>query len=758
MSDIGDNSDLFTISTVPDEAVGENDAASQGQSVALDNAETSKASKAGSAPKAKNKNKRTRKSSKAGKATTTEQEAEDINLHVESGWSDDEKYDKDHPSKRIAANGENGSPVAVKKASSHLESFTVRAVVTRKDVDVIFEAEAGKKEEIEQQTATSITIVAGKDDPEIVVDRVLSIKGHIDDVATTYKIIAEGMLKIKQSAAAAAKDTKNTMESDAVAGSEQDNQMDGGNTVPASISKESEHNDHQDDNDEPVVDGEDAPNAEEPVATEDSSTNAAETALDVEGSDDKKSKEAARKEAAARRVTLRMLVPHKCVGSIMGHGGKTINNIREVTSVNIHTSESTLPLSSERIVEIVGAPESIEKALRLIAEALTKDIAAYTSADYYVPAANLPSAMTVETQSRKRKDNKRHGPHNDSRAGNKGHHQGNRGSGFRSNNSGGYGGNRQHSNTTASHRNVSSHNNGNGYNNRSVGAVPQGGGRNDRYGRQNDRQGVRGRGPSSMSHSNRIPVGSSSGGPQGQQGQYNNGGSYRAGNQQSGPRQPILHGHGGTAMGYNSGYVMPAASTYTGYAGQGTAVSGGGTPGTRYGNVASTVRPTHAVGTYGTGYGVSSPAYQFPAPVSYAYAPAPMQGIYNNQPAQAVNNSYPSRSYASHGGRPQQMPQPSMGIGSSGAGPGMGGSVGETAGQAIQQMYVSSDKIGAVIGRRGETINEIRRSTNARVEIQDSAQGAKKRLVLITGAYEQVRSAYHMINEKLEAARQPTRP
>ncbi|KAJ2844183.1 PAB1 binding protein [Coemansia erecta] len=104
------------------------------------------------------------------------------------------------------------------------------------------------------------------------------------------------------------------------------------------------------------------------------------------------------------------------------------------------------------------------------------------------------------------------------------------------------------------------------------------------------------------------------------------------------------------------------------------------------------------------------------------------------------------------------MPQPSMAVGAPTIRPGMGGgSVGEAAGQAIQQMYVSSDKIGAIIGRRGETINEIRRSTNARVEIQDSAQGAKKRLILITGAYEQVRSAYHIINEKLEAARQSGR-
>ncbi|KAJ2846320.1 RNA binding protein, heterogenous nuclear RNP-K like protein, partial [Coemansia erecta] len=477
MSEVDDNSDLFTISTVPGEVVSEQTTADQEQSAALGSANTSKASTAASAPKGKNKNKRTRKASKAGKAIVSEQEAEDIKLHVEAGWSDDEKDDKDHPSKRIAAGGESGSPVAVKKTNSHLESFTVRAVVTRKDVDLIFEAEAGTKESIEQQTATSITIVAGKDDPEIVVDRVLSVKGHIDDVSATYRIIAEGLLKIKQKAAAAsAKKTTNAAApddaaADAAADAEDDDPTNGGGVASANAENDGEHSEHQEDDDESVAGVENESHAGEPAAAEDATMTAGGADAKV-APVDKKAKESAQKESAAKRVTLRMLVPHKCVGSIMGHGGKTINNIRDAASVNIHTSESTLPLSSERIVEIVGAPESIEKAIRLVAEALTKDIASYTSAEHYVPAANLPSAMTVETQSRKRKDNKRQGIHNDNRGGNKGYHQGNRGGGFRSSNQGGYGGNnRQHGNAANNPKSASVHNNGN----RSSGTASYGG-------------------------------------------------------------------------------------------------------------------------------------------------------------------------------------------------------------------------------------------------------------------------------------------
>ncbi|KAJ2509897.1 RNA binding protein, heterogenous nuclear RNP-K like protein [Coemansia sp. RSA 2049] len=788
MSDIDENADLFVISTLPEEITEEQDDATQIQSANSAKTEASKVLTTASTPK--NKNKRGRKSSKGGKAAKAEQETEDINLHVEAGWSEDEKYDKEqHPPKRIAADGASGTPLAVKKTNVHLEDFTVRVVVTRKDVDVIFESEAGKKEDIEQQTSTSITVIAGADDPDIVVDRVLSIKGHIDSVSAAYRTIAEGILKIKQDSAKA-KDLKETTESGIAANSDQDKAAEGLDTGLDATADDGENDSNADEDDgEPAVDEEDPSHSEEQPDAGSTSSNAAESAIAKEDADvavttgNQKAKVKVDKEAATRRTTLRLLVPRNCIGIIMGQGGKTINNIRHVASVSIHTSEATLPRSSERIVEIVGAPESIGKAIRLIAEAVSRDMTAYNTVDLYVPAANLPSAMTLETQNWKRKDNKRPGHHNDNRGGNKNHSQGNRGTGFRPNSHGGYGGNRQHNNAAVGYKNAGGHNNAaasSGFGGRGGGMAAYGGGRNDRYGRHNDRQGGRGREPSSMSHANRIPVGINgdsigavSLGHQHQQQhhhqhqhhqhqQYNNRGGYRAGSQQGGPRQANIQGHRGAGMGFTGGYAMPTAGGYTGYAGQGAAIDNGagGVHGARYGTSTSVVGPAPVASPYGGGYGVSPAAYQFPAPVSYAYAPAPMQqGIYNNRPTQSVNNGYQSRSFASHGGgRPQQMPQTPMGVGAAPGGQNMGGSLVETADQAIQQMYVSSDKIGAVIGRRGETINEIRRCTNAHVEIQGSTLGAKKRLILITGAYEQVRSAYRMINEKLEALRQqPTR-
>ncbi|KAJ1921597.1 PAB1 binding protein [Mycoemilia scoparia] len=102
------------------------------------------------------------------------------------------------------------------------------------------------------------------------------------------------------------------------------------------------------------------------------------------------------------RVSLRVLVPHRCVGSIMGRGGNYISSVRSKAGVDIHTSESPLAQSSERIVEIVGTPRDIENALNMIGEPLLKDIEVYNEADHYVPSENIESAMLVETQARRR--------------------------------------------------------------------------------------------------------------------------------------------------------------------------------------------------------------------------------------------------------------------------------------------------------------------------------------------------------------------
>ncbi|KAJ2889857.1 hypothetical protein GGI21_006401, partial [Coemansia aciculifera] len=289
----------------------------------------------------------------------------------------------------------------------------------------------------------------------------------------------------------------------------------------------------------------------------------------------------------------------------MGHGGRTINNIRDATTVSIHTSEATLPLSTERLVELNGSPESIQKAIVLVAEALTRDMASYTSADLYVPAANLPSAMTVEIHNRKRKDGRRLG-NVDHHSGNR-NQVGNRGSGLRNNsgNAGGYG----HINRG---QGGFSHNASN--NNNNMGGVSSRGDRYSRHGdRQGDRYGGRNRGPGSASHVNRVPVGGGGGRSQGQPAQYNhsnnnNNAGYRMGSQPMPSRNaapPTLN---------YGGYAVPAPTAYPTYgvpnAGATGHMGGGISPAMRYGAAAmASMTAGPARGAYGNGYDAAPPSY-----------------------------------------------------------------------------------------------------------------------------------------------------
>ncbi|KAJ2852612.1 RNA binding protein, heterogenous nuclear RNP-K like protein [Coemansia brasiliensis] len=671
------------------------------------------------------KGKRSRRGSKSARTAIADHTSEDLNLHVDADWSEDEKYEKEHPAKRLATNTEDGNPVAAKKNDSVLDDFTIRAVVTRKDVDVIFGHESSQKPNLEGETKTTIDIVAGKDDPEIVVDRVLSIRGHIDNVASAYKNVADGILSIKKAAEEAAS------KSEKPAPPAEDN------NAPAQPSEAESNAATTTDDIEAEGASVDniATNADEDTASKPGSEADEEPKDSVgtkpEGSVDGKPQPAsASPQPNKPRITLRMLVPHKCVGSIMGHGGKTINKIRDSASVSIHTSESTLPRSSERIVELVGAPESIEKAIKLIAVALTKDITAYYSADYYIPAANLPSAMTVDTQARKRKDIRRPG-HNDNHTGRYNH---NRNMGFRHGHNPGGAANGGYSQMRGQ---IGQRNNGN------------------RYGRgAANRQGGRNRGSGHMSGVNRIPIGGTNNNSANYSRQHGGGNFRNQSGMRSGPPP---------AMGFG-GYAVPAAATaaYPVYAAQG-ALANGSNANTQYGNNnAPSVGAPSSAGAYGGAYGGGGATpYQLAVPAGYGYAPAPMPGGYGARtmvPAAATAaagttpSPYQQRSYSGYSSRPP-LQQPSMGMGMASSSHAPSGSTGQT----VQQIYVPGDRIGAVIGRRGETINMIRRSTNARVDIQDSAQGAKERLVVITGEYEQVRSAYDQIKTHIENARPSSR-
>ncbi|KAJ2748014.1 RNA binding protein, heterogenous nuclear RNP-K like protein [Coemansia sp. BCRC 34301] len=756
MSDESGTPELCTISTTPAVSAQSAPAASYfatGGTAADASNSNGSAKGQGSSALSTSRKKRGRKASvQNNRPPSVGPDSEDINIHVEAGWSEDEADAKEHPTKRAATSvADNDAAAIAKRAAGPLASFTVRAVVTRKDIEVVFGHGTDKQEHLETTTGAKIEIVTGRDDPDIVVDRILSIKGHIDGVAAAYKGVVDGMLLAK-AAAAASTIVPTSADADVSASA---------STFPESPSPVAEA-----EGDEARKGAAHAKSPEQDAGANSdtaSANGADETSRDrfsADKPDNDPDNTTAGRAASKLCTTLRILVPHKCVGSIMGHGGKTINNIRDITTVSIHTSEATLPLSTERIVELIGTPESIRKAIVLVAEALTRDMTSYTSADHYVPAANLPSAMTMEIHNRKRKDGRRLGAI-DTHSGNR-NQASNRGSGPRS--SGGYSQSRGQG--VFSH-NASNSGMGGGINNRGDRYNRHG----DRYGdRCGDRQGGRNRGPSSTSQVNRVPVGGGGGGrSQGHSYTYNsngsnNNGGYRMGSQLT-PTRNAAPSH---TLNYG-GYAVPAPTAYPTYGAPNSSAAGhmgGGVvpPAMRYGAAMPPLAPGPARGAYTSSYDAAPPSYPYPAPSAYGYgAAAAPQGMYHGALEQPAGVPY-SQGYAVRHNRPQ-MPQSMIPMGGAsgsvsmgGAGNSGGGAPASSAGQTIQQIYVPGDKIGAVIGRRGETINEIRRSTNAHVDIQDSGPGAKQRLIVITGGYDQVRSAYYMIKNKVDMARPAVHP
>ncbi|KAJ3340262.1 RNA binding protein, heterogenous nuclear RNP-K like protein [Gonapodya sp. JEL0774] len=84
-------------------------------------------------------------------------------------------------------------------------------------------------------------------------------------------------------------------------------------------------------------------------------------------------------------VTVRLLVPHQQVGSIIGKGGARIREIQESSGARIVATKEMLPQSTERIIEVHGFSDSIQIAVSGIGESLIQDTARSAGTIYYKP-------------------------------------------------------------------------------------------------------------------------------------------------------------------------------------------------------------------------------------------------------------------------------------------------------------------------------------------------------------------------------------
>jgi heterogeneous nuclear rnp K-like protein 2 len=188
----------------------------------------------------------------------------------------------------------------------------------------------------------------------------------------------------------------------------------------------------------------------------------------------------------------------------------------------------------------------------------------------------------------------------------------------------------------------------------------------------------------------------------------------------------------------------PAASAYASRSGGPAGVVPGGMQvvpyvpqpaGGSYGHPDNRRRSDHAHHTPAQAYGQPYPAHgsvpqQQPA-VPMHYGGSPAVGGYG-------------------GVGPQQPQQPHVGGPQSHAGPPAQPMQGMVPGQPLtQQIFIPNDMVGAIIGKGGAKINEIRQLSGSVIKINEPQDNSNERLVTITGTQECNQMALYMLYSRL---------
>ncbi|KAM0750974.1 hypothetical protein T439DRAFT_289201 [Meredithblackwellia eburnea MCA 4105] len=72
-------------------------------------------------------------------------------------------------------------------------------------------------------------------------------------------------------------------------------------------------------------------------------------------------------------ATIRLLISHLLIGSVIGKGGAKIRQIQDVSGARMVASKEMLPQSTERVVEVSGNAEAIRLAVAEISKCLIED-------------------------------------------------------------------------------------------------------------------------------------------------------------------------------------------------------------------------------------------------------------------------------------------------------------------------------------------------------------------------------------------------
>jgi len=102
----------------------------------------------------------------------------------------------------------------------------------------------------------------------------------------------------------------------------------------------------------------------------------------------------------ARRLTIdtaaiKLLISHNQMGTIIGRQGLKIKHIQDVSGVRMVAQKEMLPQSTERIVEVQGTPEGIQRAVWEICKCLVDDWQRGTGTVLYNPVVRTQPGGTT---------------------------------------------------------------------------------------------------------------------------------------------------------------------------------------------------------------------------------------------------------------------------------------------------------------------------------------------------------------------------
>jgi heterogeneous nuclear rnp K-like protein 2 len=89
-------------------------------------------------------------------------------------------------------------------------------------------------------------------------------------------------------------------------------------------------------------------------------------------------------------ATIRLLISHLQMGTIIGRQGTKIKSIQETFKVRMVASKEILPQSTERVVEIQGRPDGLKSSIYEIGKSLLEDWERATGTIAYTPQPRQP--------------------------------------------------------------------------------------------------------------------------------------------------------------------------------------------------------------------------------------------------------------------------------------------------------------------------------------------------------------------------------